>query len=186
MSRNTKIIGGLKEMSISGVGAGYPAWRDMGKAQRNGSGTGFAGRLAGTDTVRACSGDTFFSSKAGERFSAYDAYSIMGNMASRFKTNNFKEETKQPVEKVGSERYLIEPSDEISGYWRIYDKKLDKSFEFDPNNTSVQTDGNSGKNYIVATDPRGGLMDVVPAGSELMETLAQFLNVDNADSIPTR
>ena len=28
-------------------------------------------------------------------------------------------------------------------------------------------------------------MDVVPAGSELMETLAQFLNVDNADSIPT-
>ena len=172
-------------MSVNGIGVGFPAWRDMGKAQRNGSGTGFAGRMAGTDMVSESSGYNFLYSKAGGRFSAYDAYSIMGSMGSRFNTNNLKAETNQPVEKVESERYLIEPSDEISGYWRIYDKKLDKSFEFDPNNTSVQTDGNSGKNYIVATDPRGGLMDVVPAGSELMETLAQFLNVDNADSIPT-
>lgn len=172
-------------MSVNGIGVGFPAWREMGKAQRNGLGTGFAGRMADADMVREGLGKNFIYSKAGERFSAYDAYSIMGSMGSRFHTNNLKAETKQPVEKVGSERYLIEPSDEISGYWRIYDKKLDKSFEFDPNNTSVQTDGNSGKNYIVATDPRGGLMDVVPAGSELMETLAQFLNVDNADSIPT-
>lgn len=172
-------------MSVNGIGVGFPAWRDMGKSQRNGSGTGFAGRMAGTDMVSESSGYNFLYSKAGGRFSAYDAYSIMGSMGSRFNTNNLKAETNQPVEKVESERYLIEPSDEISGYWRIYDKKLDKSFEFDPNNTSVQTDGNSGKNYIVATDPRGGLMDVVPAGSELMETLAQFLNVDNADSIPT-
>ncbi len=73
----------------------------------------------------------------------------MGNMGLRFNTNNLKAETNQPVEKVGSERYLLKLSDEISGYWRIYDKKLNKSFEFDPNNTSVQTDGNSGKNYIV-------------------------------------
>ena len=171
-------------MSVNGIGAGYPAWRDMGKAQRNGSGTGFADRMADADTSEVV-GKNFIYSKAGERFSAYDLYSIMGNMGSRFHTNNLKAETNQPVEKVGSERYLIEPSDEISGYWRIYDKNLNKSFEFDPNNTSVQTDGNSGKNYIVATDPRGGLMNVMPAGSELMETLAQFLNVENADSIPT-
>lgn len=142
-------------MSVNGIGVGFPAWRDMGKSQRNGSGTGFAGRMAGTDMVSESSGYNFLYSKAGGRFSAYDAYSIMGSMGSRFHTNNLKAETNQPVEKVESERYLIEPSDEISGYWRIYDKKLDKSFEFDPNNTSVQTDGNSGKNYIVATDPKG-------------------------------
>ena len=29
-------------MSVNGIGAGYPAWREMGKAQRNGSGTGYA------------------------------------------------------------------------------------------------------------------------------------------------
>ena len=39
-------------MSVNGIGVGFPAWRDMGKAQRNGSGTGFAGRMAGTDMVR--------------------------------------------------------------------------------------------------------------------------------------
>ncbi len=32
----------------------------------------------------------------------------MGNMGSRFHTNNLKAETKQPVEKAGSERYLME------------------------------------------------------------------------------
>ena len=164
-------------MSVNGIGAGYPAWREMGKAQRNGSGTGYAGRMADADMVREGLGKNFIYSKAGERFSAYDAYSIMGSMGSRFHTNNLKAETKQPVEKVGSERYLIEPSDEITGYWRIYDKKLDKSFEFDPNNTSVQTDGNSGKKYIVATDPRGGLMDVMSAGSELMCCSANYLHL---------
>ncbi|MDE5699293.1 MAG: hypothetical protein K2I96_18115 [Lachnospiraceae bacterium] len=69
-------------MSISRIGAGYPAWRDMGKAQRNGLGTGFAGRMAGTDTVRAGSGDNYIYLKAGKRFSAHAAYSIMCNIAS--------------------------------------------------------------------------------------------------------
>ena len=108
-------------MSVNGIGVGFPAWREMGKAQRNGLGTGFAGRMADADMVREGLGKNFIDSKAGERFSAYDAYSIMGSMGSRFHTNNLKAETNQPVEKVESERYLIEPSDEISGYWRIYD-----------------------------------------------------------------
>ena len=92
-------------MSVNGIGAGYPAWRDMGKAQRNGSGTGFAGRMAGADMVSEGLGNNFFYSKAGGRFSAYDSYSIMGNTGSRFHTNTLKAETKQPVEKVGRERY---------------------------------------------------------------------------------
>ena len=111
-------------MSVNGIGAGYPAWRDVGKTQRNSSGTGFAGRMVDTYVVSEALGNNFIYSKAEERFSAYDVYSIMGNMGSRFHTNNLSSETNQPVEKVGSERYLIEPSDEISGYWRIYDKRL--------------------------------------------------------------
>ena len=43
-------------MSVNGIGVGFPAWRDMGKSQRNGSGTGFAGRMAGTDMVSESSG----------------------------------------------------------------------------------------------------------------------------------
>lgn len=44
-------------MSVNGIGAGYPAWCDnadfasAGKAQRHGSGTDFAGRMADTDAV---------------------------------------------------------------------------------------------------------------------------------------
>ena len=34
-------------MSINGIGAGYPAWREVGKTQKNQAGTGFAGRMAG-------------------------------------------------------------------------------------------------------------------------------------------
>lgn len=33
-------------MSINGIGVGYPAWRGMGKTQKNNSGTGFADRIA--------------------------------------------------------------------------------------------------------------------------------------------
>lgn len=33
-------------MNVNGIGAGYPAWRDKERTQRNGSGTGFAGRMA--------------------------------------------------------------------------------------------------------------------------------------------
>ena len=46
-------------MSVNGIGAGYPAWREMGKAQRNGSGTGYAGRMADADMVREGLGKNF-------------------------------------------------------------------------------------------------------------------------------
>ncbi len=49
--RNNKNNRGYLEMSVNGIGAGYPAWRDMGKVQRNGSGTGFAGRMADADAA---------------------------------------------------------------------------------------------------------------------------------------
>ena len=32
-----KNYGGHLEMSVNGIGVGFPAWREMGKAQRNGS-----------------------------------------------------------------------------------------------------------------------------------------------------
>lgn len=172
-------------MSVNGIGVGYLARREVRTTQKNNLGTGFAGQIAGADTAGGDTNDNFRHAKTGGRLSVYDAYSVMGNTDLRFHANNLKAEAKQPTEKAENERYLIETSNEIAGYWRIYDKKLGKSFEFDPDNTSMQMDGDSGKKYIVASDPRGGLMNAMPAGRELMETLAQFMNVENADSIPT-
>lgn len=117
--------------------------------------------------------------------SPYHAFESMKNASAKFMSNNLKVQAKQPLQAVENERYLIEKSDEIEGCWRIYDKQLDKSFVFDPSSATVQVDKNTGKHYLVADAPTGGLMDVIPADATLMSTLAQFLNVESADSILT-
>ena len=61
-------------MSVNGIGtAGYPAWCDMGKAQRNVSGTGFAGRMENADAVGSGSPVRNSVRTAGQT-SALDAY----------------------------------------------------------------------------------------------------------------
>ena len=132
------------------------------------------------------SSDNEYSSvKARNTLSPYHAFESMKNASAKFMTNNLMVQAKQPVQTVDNKRYLIEKSDEIEGCWRIYDKKLDKSFVFDPSSATVQVDKNTGKYYLVADAPTGGLMDVIPADAALMSTLAQFLNVESADSILT-
>ena len=120
--------------------------------------------------------------KVQKGLSTYDAYSLMKNLGSKFSVNNLTKDSRKAVQKVDTERYSIDGSDEIEGYWQIYDKMLNKSFVFNTNTTTVQTNYNTDKNYIVSKDPFGGLMDVMSADSELIGALEQFLDVD---SIPT-
>lgn len=120
--------------------------------------------------------------KVQKGLSTYDAYSLMKNLGSKFSVNNLTKDSRKVVQKVDTERYSIDGSDEIEGYWQIYDKMLNKSLVFNPNTTTVQTNYNTDKNYIVSKDTFGGLMDVMSADSELIGALEQFLDVD---SIPT-
>lgn len=60
-------------MGINGIGAGYPAWRETGKAQRNHSGVGFANRITGM-----VSGNTSKSSGKTDAVSGRDNY-VGGN-----------------------------------------------------------------------------------------------------------
>lgn len=120
--------------------------------------------------------------RAQKGFSTYDAYSLMKNSGAKFSANNLTTYSRKSAQKVDTERYSIEISNEIEGYWEIYDKMLNQSFVFNPDTTTVQTDSNTDKNYIVSKDIFGGLMDVMSADSELMGALKQFLDVD---SIPT-
>jgi len=63
------------KMSVSGIGTPhYPAWREMGKAQRNNSGTGFAGRMAGADTAESFSSQRASVKAAGQ----YDGQAVPG------------------------------------------------------------------------------------------------------------
>lgn len=131
------------------------------------------------------SDNEYLSVKARNTLSPYNAFESMKNASAKFMTNNLKVQAKQPVQTADNKRYLIEKSDEIEGCWRIYDKKLDRSFVFDPSSATVQVDKNTGKHYLMADAPTGGLMDVIPADAALMSTLAQFLNVESVDSILT-
>ena len=122
------------------------------------------------------------SAKVKKELSTYEAYSLMKNLNSKFSANNLTTDSEKSAQKVDTKRYSVESSSEIAGYWQIYDKMLSKSFVFDPNTTTVQTDYNTGKNYMISKEPFGGLMDVMPADRELIGALEQFLDVD---SIPT-
>ncbi len=115
--------------------------------------------------------------------SVYDTYSRMKNPASKFSVNNLMADAGQFAQRTAADRYFIESSDEIAGYWQIYDKTLNQSFVFNPNTTTIQTDHNTGKNYIVSQGPFGGLMDVMSADNELIGTLKQFLGVDNITTV---
>lgn len=122
--------------------------------------------------------------KTGGTVSPYDVYARMRKIDANLSSVSLSAQTSRSLKAVENDRYSVEKS-EIAGYWQIYDKQFDKTFVFDPNKTTVQTDGATGKNYVVADAPTGGLMDVIGADDALMETLAQFLNVENADDIAT-
>ena len=128
------------------------------------------------------------------RFSVNDAYNSM-RMNGHFRSEigeqylkssgcsnvNLWTQSEGEVQKVENERYVIDTSDEIAGYWRIYDKESDRSFTFDPRSTSIQTDENTGRDYIVACDPRGQLMDVMYADHALMDGMKTFLQTEHVE-----
>lgn len=136
------------------------------------------------ETGAAFNNPIFQKAQKGSGFSSYDAYSLMKNAGAKFSANNLTINSAQSVPKIDTNRYTIESCSEIPGYCEIYDKMFDQSFTFSPNATTLQTDRNTGKNYILSKDPFGGLMDAMPVDSELMDALKQFLDTDNIPTIP--
>ena len=131
-------------------------------------------------------------SEQSSRFSSYDAYksatvniNFKSEIGERYlqslerRNANFSYQAKDGLQKVDNERYLIDTLDTIPGRWYIYDKERDERFAFDPMNTTIQTDENTGKDYIVTCDPWGGLMNVMEADHALVESVKTFLQTDN-------
>ena len=153
-------------MSISGVGiANSYLYKNVHKSNHRKSGTAFFDRAGMTITSnpQECPSG---------RFSVNDAYNSM-RMNGKFKSEigehylqsfnakarsvNLLVQSNGEVQKVENERYVIDVSDKIEGNWCIYDKKSNESFVFYPMSTSIQTDENTGKDYIVTCYPWGGL-----------------------------
>lgn len=153
-------------MSISGIGiANSYLYKSVNKSNNRENGTAlfdWAGRPTASEPQKC----------QNNRFSVNDAYNSMrmnGKFRSEigehylqgFNTNdrsvNLLVQSNGEVQKVENERYVIDVSDKIEGNWCIYDKKSNESFVFYPMSTSIQTDENTGKDYIVTCYPWGGL-----------------------------
>ena len=135
-------------------------------------------------------------SEQSSRFSPYEAYKS-ATVNIKFKSEigeyylqslerrnaNFSHQAKGGLQKVDNERYLIDVMDTIEGCWYIYDKERDERIIFNPMNTTVQTDVNTGKDYIISCDPWGGLMNVMEADHALVESIKTFLQTDDVTKL---
>ena len=117
-------------MSVNGIGAGYPAWRDMGKAQRHGSGMGFAGRMADADAAGSGSPVRNSSRTAGQT-SVLDAYRASAASGVR--------NVKPAYDTYESENYRIVPDNE-AGCFDIYNKQGERLGAFDYSDIKVRQD----------------------------------------------
>ena len=154
-------------MSISGVGAGYSEWREIRKAQKNNSGTGFVGRMADMDTTESSS-----SQRTSVRISALDAYWASAASAVR--------NVKPAYETYESENYRIVPDNE-AGCFDIYDKQGERIGAFDYSDIKVRQDSVTGKQFLISEH---GTMsyDAVVLDGELKDALQNVMGVETLET----
>ena len=158
-------------MSVNGIGAGYPVWRDMGKAQRNGSGTGFAGRMADADAAGSSS-PIRSSMRAAGQTSVMEAYRASAASGVR--------NVKPAYETYESENYRIVPDNE-AGCFDIYNKQGERIGAFDYSDIKVRQDSQTGKQFLISEH---GTMsyDAMVLDGELKDALQNVMGVETLET----
>ena len=158
-------------MSVNGIGAGYPVWRDMGKAQRNGSGTGFAGRMADADAAGSSS-PIRSSMRAAGQTSVMEAYRASAASGVR--------NVKPAYETYESENYRIVPDNE-AGCFDIYNKQGERIGAFDYSDIKVRQDSQTGKQFLISEH---GTMsyDAMVLDGELKDALQDVMGVETLET----
>lgn len=105
------------------------------------------------------------------------------NVQSGIYANNssFISQAKAPFEQVENERYIVKKSEDISGYWEVFDKELGTHITFNPNASNVQRNDSTGKTYLIAEEPGYGYCFAEEMPDKLMDTLKEFMNIDELD-----
>ena len=154
-------------MSINGIGAGYPAWRETGKVQRNNSGTGFANKMAGAGTA-----GSVLSQRASVGTSALEAYRASAASAVR--------NVKPAYETYESENYRIVPDNE-AGCFDIYNKQGERIGAFDYSDIKVRQDSQTGKQFLISEH---GTMsyDAMVLDGELKDALQDVMGVETLET----
>lgn len=119
------------------------------------------------------------------RLSAYDAYTSMkAGIRGGAVSESLSAQACTEPEKAENEKYAVSVynKDGIKNHWSIYDKTSDKYYRFDPRNTTVQVDSETGKRYLVQEDGLGGLMNACGMDAFLESALKEFMGVDEIKS----
>ena len=158
-------------MSVNGIGAGYPEWRQTGKTQRNNSGSSFAGRIGGINAANAFFPQRSGVSAAGQN-SALEAYRASASSGIR--------NVKSSYETYEYENYKIVPDNE-AGCFDIYNKQGEKLGVFDYSDIKVRQDSVTGKQFLISEH---GTMsyDAVVMDDELKEALQNVLDVSTLET----
>lgn len=159
-------------MSINGIGTQhYPTWRETGKAQKNNSGTGFAGRMADADTVGSVPPQRASVKAAGQN-TVLEAYRASASAGVR--------NVKPAYETYESENYKIVPDNE-AGCFDIYNKQGEKLGAFDYSDIKVRQDSATGRQFLISEH---GTMsyDALALNGELKEALQDVMGVETLET----
>lgn len=158
-------------MSVNGIGVGYPTWREMEKAQRNNSGTGFADRISGAGTAGDVPSQSTNVRTAGQN-SILDAYRASAASAAR--------NVKPAYETYESENYKIVPDNE-AGCFDIYNKQGERIGAFEYSDIKVRQDSATGKQFLISEH---GTMsyDAVVLDGELKDALQNVMGVETLET----
>ncbi|MCM1128260.1 MAG: hypothetical protein NC429_17555 [Lachnospiraceae bacterium] len=169
-------------MSVSGITSGYLMGYRAKRTTRAISEKGF------DNTTIKGADDLIAKKRVGitQQASVMDIYNSMGRFAGSIskveETKSISLQSKTTGDIVENDRYIISLSNDISECYRIHDKQLNKYYTIDPARTSLQTDVNTGKDYLIQSDNWGGLTDAIQMTSSLHSALKEFMGVEEISS----
>lgn len=158
-------------MSINGVGAGCPGWREMTKAGKSSPKAGFADRIA--DRTAA---ESFSSRQGGVRAAGQSSVWETYRASAAAGAHNVK-----PVyDTYESENYRIVPDNE-AGCFDIFNKQGERLGVFDYSDIRIRQDSATGKQFLISEH---GTMsyDAVIMDNELKKDLQNVLGVETLET----
>lgn len=175
-------------MGISSIGnANSFLYKNANRSNHRKTGTVLSGRggMPAASAPQECRGRGLSANDAYDNMRMYGrCRSEIGEQylrGSALNNLNLLSQSKGEIQRVENERYVIDISDKIEGNWCIYDKETNDSFAFYPQSTSIQTDENTGKDYIVSCYPWGGLRNVKYADETLIDGIKTFIQTDHIE-----
>lgn len=169
-------------MSISEIGAShYPAWQKAGRAQKNGSGIGFANRMAdlvGTNVFKNGRKTNVVSGR--NNYVGGDEAGIYGMGVYSRKDISASQDLNLSIE---TERYKIEDAGYMEGVpaYEIIDKLTGKSLYMREDHMAIQKDAKTGMKFLINMDFDQPLTSNVLMTEELKNILNDLSEKRNFD-----